>query len=326
MSEISETRETPEIVLRAENLGRRFGDFQALKGLSFTLERGEVCGFIGPNGAGKTTAMRILATLDVPSEGEVWVCGDSALQHADRVRPRIGFMPDQYGQYEDMSCEEYLDFFARAYDYRAGERRERVEAVIAFTGLEALRAKLMSKLSKGMKQRLCLGRSLLHDPELLLFDEPAAGLDPRARAELRDLILELSRRGKTVFVSSHILGELEDMCTHVAILEGGELKYKGPIGAAQHAAEASTRYRLRALEAPEQLLRFLIQQPLVGEAQLQGREVELRYEGDEKAWSALLTAAMGAGFAIVESRQVEGHLEAAFLAMTRPAYSKGTAP
>ncbi|MCG3149656.1 MAG: Daunorubicin/doxorubicin resistance ATP-binding protein DrrA [Verrucomicrobiae bacterium] len=306
-----------EPMVRVEGLRKDFNGFWALKGLDFELHPGEVCGFIGPNGAGKTTAMRIMATIELPSAGEVWVNGHSVLQHPDKVRHALGFMPDQYGHYENLTCEEYLDFYARAYRYKGGDRRQRIEAVIEFTGLGPIRTKLMTDLSKGMKQRLCLGRTLIHDPQVMLFDEPAAGLDPRARAELRDLILELSARGKTVFVSSHILTELADICTHVAIIEKGEMKFKGPVGHAQKAANRFTRYRLRVLEAVDKVERFLLEQPFVEKVATNAHELLIDFAADERHFSQLLAALIREGFAVVESRLVQSNLEEAFLAMTK---------
>ena len=305
-----------ECIIRVDSLTKHFDGFQALKGVSFELSRGEVCGFIGPNGAGKTTTMRIMATIDLPTAGEVWVNGHSVTQHPDNVRHCLGFMPDTYGDYDNLTCEEYLDFFARSYGYQAGDRVERVEAVVEFTGLGPIRSKLMTQLSKGMKQRLCLGRTLIHDPDVLVFDEPAAGLDPRARAELRDLIKELAARGKTVLISSHILSELADMCTDVAIIERGVLKFKGPVGHAHGAVSATARYKLRVLEGADKLEHFLLQQAFVSRVVSSGDDVTFHYDGDERNYCELLAAATAARFPIVESRRLENNLEEAFLAMT----------
>ncbi len=305
-----------DVMVKVEGLKKDFDGFMALKGVSFELHRGEVCGFIGPNGAGKTTAMRIMATIETATAGEILVNGHSVLQHPDKVRHTLGFMPDQYGAYDNVSCEEYLDFFARAYGYKGADRVNRVASVIEFTGLEPLRNKLMNKLSKGMKQRLCLGRTLIHDPDVLVFDEPAAGLDPRARSELRDLILELAAQGKTVFVSSHILSELADMCTQVAIIERGELRFKGAVGHAQQSASKYLRYRIRLLENYEGAARFLAQQPFVEKVVTNTHELILHYGADERQYSGLLAALVAGGFPLVESRLVQSNLEEAFLSMT----------
>ena len=178
-------------LLEVKGLRRDFGALRAVDDVSFELEAGSILGFIGPNGAGKSTTMRILATLDTPTAGEVFLQGHSLVDTPDRVRPLIGYMPDRYGTYDDVTVLDFLDFFARAYGLRGEERRRRLTSVMDFTGLGPLADKATSALSKGMKQRVALGRTLLHDPQLLILDEPADGLDPRARIELRELLLSL---------------------------------------------------------------------------------------------------------------------------------------
>jgi ABC-2 type transport system ATP-binding protein len=219
--------------VEVSRLSRSFGVepnlVHAVRDISFHFERGEIFGFIGPNGAGKSTTMRILATLDLPSAGDCTINGLSTVDDADRVRRLIGFMPDSYGAYPNMVVWEYLDFFARAYGLAPENRRRAVAEVLEFCQLDGIRDKLVTTLSKGMKQRLCLGRCLVHDPALLILDEPSAGLDPRARIEFRELLRLLAARGKAIFISSHILAELEELCTGVAIIEQGGLIATGRV-------------------------------------------------------------------------------------------------
>ncbi len=219
--------------VEVSRLSRSFGVepnlVHAVRDISFHFERGEIFGFIGPNGAGKSTTMRILATLDLPSAGDCTIDGLSTVDDADRVRRLIGFMPDSYGTYPNMVVWEYLDFFARAYGLSPENRRRAVAEVLDFCQLDGIRDKLVTTLSKGMKQRLCLGRCLVHDPALLILDEPSAGLDPRARIEFRELLRLLAARGKAIFISSHILAELEELCTGVAIIEQGGLIATGRV-------------------------------------------------------------------------------------------------
>jgi len=196
------------MLIEVKNLFRYFGPVHAVDDVSFQVESGQICGFIGPNGAGKTTAMRILATLDLPDRGDAFLDGASVVDYPDRARPRIGFMPDFYGAYADLTVTEYLDFFARTYKLHGRRRLEAVRQVMAFTELDKIAEKDTRALSKGMRQRLSLGRTLINDPELLILDEPAAGLDPRARIELRELLRELAADGKAILISSHILTEL----------------------------------------------------------------------------------------------------------------------
>jgi ABC-2 type transport system ATP-binding protein len=215
------------VKLRAEGLTKTFGDLVAVDHLDFALDSGEVWGFIGPNGAGKTTTLRMLATVDQPTAGDAWLDGCSVVNDADRVRPLLGFMPDFFGSYPDMLVSEYLDFFARAYGLKGSARRRRVADLVDFVELGALMEKRVTALSKGMRQRISLARALVHDPQVLLLDEPAAGLDPQARRDLRELLRLLAQEDKTIFISSHILAELEDLVDKVLIIHEGRVVYSG---------------------------------------------------------------------------------------------------
>lgn len=216
-------------LLEVCGLSRHYGATKAVDDISFSLSAGTILGFIGPNGAGKSTTMRIIATLDSPTRGDVLLEGKSIIARPDQARPLLGYMPDRYGTYTDTTVFEFLDFFARAYGLRGVERQARINSVMDFTGLGPLKDKLTSELSKGMKQRVALGRTLLHDPKLLILDEPADGLDPRARIELRELLRELAKQGKAVLISSHILTELSEICDTCAIIEHGQLLATGTV-------------------------------------------------------------------------------------------------
>ncbi len=228
------SNETPQIeappAIRVRHLWHRFGRFEVLRDVSFEVGHGEIFGFIGPNGAGKTTTIRVMATLLEPLAGRVEIDGLDVTLHPEAVRKMIGYMPDHAGVYDRVTVREYLEFFADAYRVpTAGTSYAVVDAVMELTDLTKLDTKLVATMSKGMKQRLQLARTLLHDPKVLILDEPASDLDPRARIEIRDLLLELKSMGKTIFLSSHILTELADVCTSVAILERGRLVVAGPI-------------------------------------------------------------------------------------------------
>lgn len=224
--------------IRVRHLWHRYGNFDVLRDVSFEVGHGEIFGFIGPNGAGKTTTISIMATLLEPMAGRVEIDGIDVAIDPDKVRRIIGYMPDHAGVYDRISVREYLEFFADAFRV---ENIDVVDAVIELTDLGNLQTRLVSALSKGMKQRLQLARILLHDPKVLILDEPASDLDPRARIEIRDLLLELRELGKTVFLSSHILTELSDVCTSVGILEKGQLVIAGPIGEIAGRLEARSR-------------------------------------------------------------------------------------
>ena len=214
-------------IIKVNDLHRAYGTVHAVDGLSFEIEAGRIVGFIGANGAGKTTTMRIMATLELPSSGVVEVCGYDVMNAPSEVRHRIGWMPDSYGTYTHMTVYEYLDFYGRAFGYKGDERRSRIDEVMDFTDLHVLADRDMNKLSKGMGQRLCLGRALLNDPEILILDEPAAGLDPKARIEFIRLVRLLAKDGKTVFISSHILSELGEMCDYLLFIDQGRLIHEG---------------------------------------------------------------------------------------------------
>lgn len=214
-------------IIEVANLYRSFGTVHAVRGISFNIYPGQVVGFIGANGAGKTTTMRMMASLELPTFGRISIAGYDVVAYPNEVRKRVGWMPDSYGTYDNMTVEEYLDFYARAYGFKGEERERRVREVMEFTDLVSIRERLMDKLSKGMGQRLCLGRTLLHDPAVLILDEPAAGLDPKARIELKNLIRLLAEEGKTIFISSHILSELGEMCDTLLFIDAGRLVHHG---------------------------------------------------------------------------------------------------
>ena len=219
-------------MIETRDLTKMYGDLYALNRLTLKLERGDVYGFIGPNGAGKTTTMRILATLLNPTWGEATVCGYSIYNGAKEIRRLIGYMPDFFGVYDDMKVIEYLEFFAAAYRIKGPERRKKCDQVLELVDLGYKRDALVTSLSRGMTQRLGLARVLLHEPQVLLLDEPASGLDPRARIEMRGLLKELRNMGKTILVSSHILPELADICNKIGIIERGKLLFDGDVESA----------------------------------------------------------------------------------------------
>ena len=216
-----------EVAIRVTNLVRSFDNFTAVDDISFEVKKGAVCGFVGANGAGKTTTMRILSTLDDPTSGSVEVAGIDVVAYPEKVRQVLGWMPDHFGHYQNMTVLEYIDFYARSYGFKGEEREQRVREVMEFTDLLEIQDRFSNKLSKGMTQRLCLARTLLHDPEVLILDEPAAGLDPKARVELKQLLRLLSEDGKTILISSHILSELGEMCDSMLFINQGKIIHQG---------------------------------------------------------------------------------------------------
>jgi ABC-2 type transport system ATP-binding protein len=306
-------------MIELHRLHRFFGATRAVRDVSFAVYPGEVFGFIGPNGAGKTTAMRILATLDLPTFGDALVDGFSVINDPDRVRRRLGFMPDAYGTYSNVDCREYLDFFARAHGLLGRDRRQALQRVLSFTGLDQLADKPTRGLSKGMKQRLCLGRALIHDPSVLILDEPAAGLDPRARIELREMLRALVHRGKTVLVSSHILTELAEICDRVGIIEQGRLLATGTVAEIQQQLPAR-RVVLVTLLGPVAACRdWLAQRADVTELTVQGQLLRFAFAGDPAAEASLLRELVLAGFSVVAFGGQQRSLEDLFMHVTRGA-------
>lgn len=300
------------------HLRRWFGTTRAVDDVSFQVQEGQVFGYIGPNGAGKTTSMRILATVDLPDGGDAFVDGFSVVNDPDRVRRRLGFMPDAFGTYANINVREYLDFFARAYGLRGAARRNAVAHVLEFTGLDALADQPTSGLSKGMKQRLCLGRALIHDPPVLVMDEPAAGLDPRARIELREMIRQLARRGKTILISSHILTELAEMCDVVGILERGKLLAVGTVEAIQRQCGTPQNVvEVQVLDAAAAFGEWLGRQPGVHELKVQGPEARFLYAGGPAEAAELLRAMILAGFRVTAFGTRRRSLEDVFMRVTQ---------
>lgn len=216
-----------QYMIETHELIKKFGKFTAVDGLSITVPPGAIYGFVGPNGAGKTTTMRILTTLTRPTSGTASIGGHDISADRRAVRRMIGYMPDEFGVYDDLRVWEYLDFFAACYDIARDERRRLIDDLLELVELSHRRDDMVNELSKGMKQRLSLARTLAHDPQVLILDEPASGLDPRARIEIRELMVELAKMGKTIFFSTHILADVENICTHVGIIEGGKMIMQG---------------------------------------------------------------------------------------------------
>ena len=306
------------------NLTKKYGDLVALDNLNLKIESGNCYGFIGPNGAGKTTTIKILATLLKPSWGEARVDGNVIGYQNHLIRPSIGYVPDFMGAYEDMLVQEYLEFFAACYGIHGKKRRQVVDDVLDLTELGYKRTSDVNGLSRGMKQRLSVARVLIHDPKVLLMDEPASGLDPRARIEIRELLRELHRMGKPIIISSHILSELAELCDAVGIIEQGKLIFSGDVTEAMKKAELGANVIIdvesRAEEAAA-LLREVQGVTLVEEADVElGDANRLRIVVDPNAGlpvSELAARLVAQGFRINELRREQVDLEKAFMRLTR---------
>jgi ABC-2 type transport system ATP-binding protein len=310
-------------IIEIQNLTKQYGALTALNDLTLNIEEGAVFGFIGPNGAGKTTTMRILTTLLKPTSGQAWVAGHSVIREPQAVRRVIGYMPDFFGVYEDMKVWEYLDFFAACYDIPPAARLGMIDDLLALVDLQHKREEFVESLSRGMKQRLCLARTLAHDPQVLILDEPASGLDPRARIEMRELLRELKNMGKTIFFSSHILSEVADICTTIGIVEAGSLLACGDMVEMKRQLRAHRLIQMRVLGETAPLQAFLLAHPAIHsvttsqEAELPADTVRLDFSGSDEELSALLAAIIAQGIPVVAFSEETGDLEDVFLQVTK---------
>jgi len=308
-------------IIETRALVKRYDQELAVAGVDLVVEAGEIYGLVGPNGAGKTTIMRILATLLAPTAGQVWVCGIDAMAEPVEVRRRIGYMPDFYGVYDDLRSWEYLDFFARCYGVPAAKRATMTDELLEIVGLSDKRDAYVESLSRGMRQRLCLAHTLVHDPQLLILDEPASGLDPRARVEVREILRTLRDMGKTILVSSHILPELGELCTSVGIIDHGRLLRSGRIDEIERSLRASARLRIDLVSDVGGAIAWLGTESRVGDV-LQGERpdgmsrLELSFDGGPDAQAELLRRMVEAGHAVAGFSQATSGLEEIFLQVT----------
>jgi ABC-2 type transport system ATP-binding protein len=290
----------------------------AVKDLSLHLERGDIFGFIGPNGAGKTTTIKMLATLLRPTSGRAFIDGVDVTREPERVRGIIGYMPDNFGVYDDIKVWEYLDFFAAAYKIPRDKRPQIIDDVLELTDLTVKKDSYVEELSRGMKQRLCLAKTLVHDPQVLLLDEPASGLDPRARIEIKELLKELKAMGKTIIISSHILPELADFCNKIGIIEQGELIVSGDVSAIMRQITGGQLLDVRVLpEDEEQAVALLQAMPGIRSVRPTDRELKVEYTGDPDRTYEVLAALVGQGVRVRSFTEEHTDLEDIFMKVTR---------
>jgi ABC-2 type transport system ATP-binding protein len=304
--------------VQVQNLRKEFGRTVAVDTISFGFDSGHIFGFVGPNGAGKTTTMRIIATLDDPTAGDVLLNGVSVCEEPEQARRSVGYVPDTLPAHTDITVHEYLDFFARAYGLRGRKRSQAVAAIEEFTNVTGIREKHLKALSKGMKQRVSLGRALVHDPAVLVLDEPAAGLDPRARVELRELLLLLAEQKKAILISSHILTELTEICNGVVIIERGKILETGTIEEVLKKSRPRHTVAVRLLDGRNaDLLKTLLETPFVEHAREVFNEIQFELAGDEALASDILARLVSQHFKIVEYRQTKANLEDIFMTVTK---------
>jgi ABC-2 type transport system ATP-binding protein len=304
-------------MIKTQELTKVYGELRAVNNLTLELSRGDLFGFIGPNGSGKTTTMRMLATLLQPSWGEGYVCDYSIYTHPKEIRRLIGYMPDFFGVYDDMKVIEYLEFFAAAYRIKGAARRKVCEEMLALVDLGYKRDAFVTSLSRGMTQRLGLARVLLHDPQVLLLDEPASGLDPRARIEIRGLLKELSKLGKTIMVSSHILPELADICNKVGIIEQGVLKASAEVAEVMGLVRQQPVLDIGVGGDPGAAAKLLEGHPLVDRIEIRDGRLFVTLAKGVEDYSDLATVLVQGGVKLYTFKVDEINLETAFMALTK---------
>lgn len=305
-------------MIETRNLTKRYGNLVAVNNINLKLDEGDVFGFIGPNGSGKTTTMRMIATLLNPDHGEAYVCGKSIYTNQEDIRRLVGFMPDFFGVYDDMTVIEYLEFFCAAYRIPVGERRRICEEKLELVDMTFKRDAMVNELSRGQTQRIGLARTLLHDPQVLLLDEPASGLDPRARIEIRNLLRRLGEMKKTVIVSSHILPELADVCTRVGMIEKGNLIVDGNVAEVMQKARQRIILNIRVKDREEEASRTIEQCDSVDHLNVtDDRLIEVTLKPDIQDYSDIPSALVGSGFALKLFREEEVNLETAFMELTK---------
>lgn len=307
--------------VQVKNLRKEFGKTVAVDNISFSFDSGHIFGFVGPNGAGKTTTMRIISTIEEPTAGDVMLNGISVCEEPELARRVVGYVPDTLPAHADITVHEYLDFYARAYGLRGQKRTQAIEAIEEFTNVTGIRDKHLKALSKGMKQRVSLGRALVYDPDVLVLDEPAAGLDPRARVELRELLILLAERKKAILISSHILTELTEICNGVVIIERGKILETGTIEDVLKKSASRRTVAVRLLDGHHHqnalLLKELLQTPHVENARDVANEIHFELAGDDGVACDVLDSLVAKKFRVLEFRQTKQNLEDIFMNVTK---------
>lgn len=303
-------------MIKVNNLTKYYGSFAAVRGISFDVGKGSIFGFVGPNGAGKTTSLRIMATLMAPTSGSVEIAGYPTTGNLRRTRQLIGYMPDFFGVYDDLRVNEYLEFYGEVSGQSIADVRRDIPTLLELVGLAEKEVSYVNNLSRGMKQRLCLARALVHRPEVLLLDEPASGLDPRARVEFRNILKELQRMGKTIIISSHILAELSQLCTHVGIIHDGVVPLCGSVSEILARVQGDAIIEISVADRLEEARLWLLEQQGVREATVTNAgNLEVVFSGDREAQAGLLRAMTGQ-FTLFAFTPGSGNLEQLFMEIT----------
>ena len=303
-------------MLKIHGLKKKFKNFQALDGLDMEIEEGALYGFVGPNGAGKTTAIRIITGLLLPDEGTVEILGKDVLRYREEVKADFGYVPDEFGMYDNLKVWEYMEFFASCYGLTGLVARNRCQELLEQMKLAGKEDAFVDSLSRGMKQRLCLARALIHDPKFLVLDEPTSGMDPRTRMEFKEMLKELCAEGKTILVSSHILSELSQMCTDIGIIDAGKIVLSGSMSEILQKVNDSNPLLIKVCGNREGAIRILREEPAVKDITIRDDEIAVRFHGTCEAEAELLKNMVSAGIPVNGFIREQGDLESVFMQIT----------
>ncbi len=304
-------------MLSIKALNKRYGRFQAVTDLNLEVREGEIFGFVGPNGAGKTTTMKIMCGLLKATSGEISLEGVDVLRNSSRIKEKIGYMPDFFGVYDDLKVNEYLEFYGSIYNIKGSERKKITDDLLELVDLSSKRDAYVDSLSRGMKQRLCLARSLVHNPRLLVLDEPASGMDPRARVEMKEILKNLKSMGKTIIISSHILPELAELCTSVGIIDKGRMIISGSVAEIMQQVYSKKVIRIKLRDRVNEAATLLREYPFVDKLVLGEDTIQVGFEGGDEDMSKVLSALVTKGIPVVSFAPLDGNLEDVFMKVTK---------
>jgi ABC-2 type transport system ATP-binding protein len=303
-------------MLVIENLNKSYGSYKAVNNLNLNISKGEIFGFVGPNGAGKTTTLKMMSTLLLPNSGEIKLNGENIYNNLKKTRSSIGYMPDAFGLYDNLKVHEYIEFYGELVGMNYKEIRNHVGSILELVSLEDKKNAYVDSLSRGMKQRLCLSRALIHNPELLILDEPASGMDPRARIQMKEILKELKAMGKTIIISSHILPELAELCSTIGVIDRGKIIQKGSVDEINSIIYGGTIVKVKYLESKIDPA-ILISERADLEIIYKGHsELELKFEGDDSKVAEINKFLVNSGIPVISFNKIDNNLEDIFIKLT----------
>jgi ABC-2 type transport system ATP-binding protein len=304
-------------MLEIKNLHKKYGKFYAVNDLNLSIHEGEIFGFVGPNGAGKSTTMKIICGLLPATSGEIMVDGVDALRHNNKIKEKIGYMPDFFGVYDDLKVDEYLEFYASIYKIKDANRHKTISDLLELVDLDHKREAYVDNLSRGMKQRLCLARSLIHNPKLLILDEPASGLDPRARVEMKAILKNLKDMGKTIVISSHILSELAEMCTSIGVIDNGKFVISGTVSEIMQQIYSKKLIKIKVNDKLEEAVMVLKEFTFIDKITTGENLIHAGFDGGDEDMSRVLNALVTRAIPVATFTQLDGNLEDVFMKVTK---------